>query len=170
MTRTNRERITFFFGLRIRLALSLTTVYLSPDSMDLMWLEVVAMSLVGDTNSVGFDHINRNPPVLIRTPKLTRFEPAQYWGGGPPGNSVVLNPFFVVLSFFLPSPALVTSRLVYLFSCLCSLVSVLLSLFSCLLSLSSKVAKARQRLGRKPPFVEAWEAIQLWVFGCNQNS
>ena len=44
--------------------------------------------------SVGFDHINRNPPVLIRTPKLTRFEPAQYWGGGPPGNSVVLNPFF----------------------------------------------------------------------------
>ncbi len=40
----------------------------------------------------GFDHINRNPPVLIRTPKLTRFEPAQYWGGGPPGNSVVLNP------------------------------------------------------------------------------
>ena len=42
---------------------------------------------------VGFDHINRNAPVLIRTPKLTRFEPAQYWGGGPPGNSVVLNPF-----------------------------------------------------------------------------
>jgi hypothetical protein len=42
----------------------------------------------------GFDHINRNPPVLIRTPKLTRFEPAQYWGGGPPGNSVVLNPAF----------------------------------------------------------------------------
>jgi hypothetical protein len=45
-------------------------------------------------NSFGFDHINRNAPVLIRTPKLTRFEPAQYWGGGPPGNSVVLNPFF----------------------------------------------------------------------------
>ena len=43
---------------------------------------------------LGFDHINRNAPVLIRTPKLTRFEPAQYWGGGPPGNSVVLNPFF----------------------------------------------------------------------------
>ena len=42
----------------------------------------------------GFDHINRNAPVLIRTPKLTRFEPAQYWGGGPPGNSVVLNPSF----------------------------------------------------------------------------
>jgi hypothetical protein len=42
--------------------------------------------------AVGFDHINRNAPVLIRTPKLTRFEPAQYWGGGPPGNSVVLNP------------------------------------------------------------------------------
>ena len=47
---------------------------------------------------IGFDHINRNPPVLIRTPKLTRFEPAQYWGGGPPGNSVVLNPLFF-LSF-----------------------------------------------------------------------
>jgi hypothetical protein len=47
---------------------------------------------------VGFDHINRNPPVLIRTPKLTRFEPAQYWGGGPPGNSVVLNPFFSISS------------------------------------------------------------------------
>ena len=29
----------------------------------------------------GFDHINRNAPVLIWTPKLTRFEPAQYWGG-----------------------------------------------------------------------------------------
>ena len=43
----------------------------------------------------GFDHINRNAPVLIRTPKLTRFEPAQYWGGGPPGNSVVLNPLFL---------------------------------------------------------------------------
>ena len=25
---------------------------------------------------IGFDHINRNTPVLIRTPKLTRFEPA----------------------------------------------------------------------------------------------
>ena len=43
----------------------------------------------------GFDHINRNAPVLIRTPKLTRFEPAKYWGGGPPGNSVVLNPMFL---------------------------------------------------------------------------
>jgi hypothetical protein len=52
-------------------------------------------------NSDGFDHINRNAPVLIRTPKLTRFEPAQYWGGGPPGNSVVLNPFFLFrLSFW----------------------------------------------------------------------
>ena len=49
---------------------------------------------------LGFDHINRNPPVIIRTPKLTRFEPAQYWGGGPPGNSVVLNPFFFLLLFF----------------------------------------------------------------------
>ena len=46
-------------------------------------------------SSVGFDHINRNPPVPIRTPKLTRFEPAQYWGGGPPGNSVVLNPILL---------------------------------------------------------------------------
>jgi len=45
-------------------------------------------------SAFGFDHINRNAPVLIRTPKLTRFEPAQYWGGGPPGNSVVLNPLF----------------------------------------------------------------------------
>ena len=35
---------------------------------------------------------------LIRTPKLTRFEPAQYWGGGPPGNSVVLNPFFLLIT------------------------------------------------------------------------
>ena len=26
--------------------------------------------------AVGFDHINRNAPVLIRTPKLTQFEPA----------------------------------------------------------------------------------------------
>ena len=43
----------------------------------------------------GFDHINRNAPVLIRTPKLTRFELAQYWGGGPPGNSVMLNPIFL---------------------------------------------------------------------------
>ena len=41
----------------------------------------------------GYDHINCNPPVLIRTPKLTQFEPAQYWGGGPPGNSAVLYPF-----------------------------------------------------------------------------
>jgi hypothetical protein len=49
---------------------------------------------------LGFDHINRNAPVLIRTPKLTRFEPAQYWGGGPPGNSVVLNPFFCLGGFF----------------------------------------------------------------------
>ena len=50
---------------------------------------------------IGFDHIDRNPPVLIRTPKLTRSEPAQYWGGGPPGNSVVLNPFFPQHKFFL---------------------------------------------------------------------
>ena len=42
----------------------------------------------------GFDHINCNAPVLIRTPKLTRFEPAQYSGAGPSGNSVVLNPSF----------------------------------------------------------------------------
>jgi hypothetical protein len=42
----------------------------------------------------GYDHIKINPPVLIRTPKLTVFEPAKYWGGGPPGNSVVLNPLF----------------------------------------------------------------------------
>ena len=30
-----------------------------------------------------------------------RFEPAQYWGGGPPGNSVVLNPIL----FFFSRPA-----------------------------------------------------------------
>ena len=53
----------------------------------------------------GFDHIDRNAPVLIRTPKLTRFEPAQYWGGGPPGNSVVLNPLFFFPCFpSYPSP------------------------------------------------------------------
>ncbi len=50
--------------------------------------------------SFGYDHINCNPPVLIRTPKLTQFEPAQYWGGGPPGNSVVLYPSFIDLFFF----------------------------------------------------------------------
>ena len=48
-------------------------------------------------SSIGFDHISRNAPVLIRTPKLKRLEPAQYWGGGPPGNSVVLNPFYSFL-------------------------------------------------------------------------
>jgi hypothetical protein len=53
-----------------------------------------------ETLFIGFDHINRNAPVLIRTPKLTRFEPAQYWGGGPPGNSVVLNPLFCFGGFF----------------------------------------------------------------------
>ena len=50
-------------------------------------------------NLTGYDHINCNPPVLIRTPKLTQFEPAQYWGGGPPGNSAVLYQFF--FAFFL---------------------------------------------------------------------
>ena len=49
-------------------------------------------------DNLGYDHINCNPPVLIRTPKLTQFEPAQYWGGGPPGNSAVLYPSF--LAFF----------------------------------------------------------------------
>ena len=47
----------------------------------------------------GYDHINCNPPVLIRTPKLTQFEPAQYWGGGPPGNSAVLYPPFFFFFF-----------------------------------------------------------------------
>jgi hypothetical protein len=61
---------------------------------------------------VGFDHINRNPPVIIRTPKLTRFEPAQYWGGGPPGNSVVLNPFFLL-------PALAVCAYCVLAVCAC---------------------------------------------------
>jgi hypothetical protein len=41
----------------------------------------------------GYDHINRNAPVLVRSRNLTRFEPAQYWGG-PPGNGVELCPFF----------------------------------------------------------------------------
>jgi hypothetical protein len=53
--------------------------------------------------SDGFNHLNRTAPVLIRTPKLTRFERAQFWGGGPEiggppnqklgttRNSVVLN-------------------------------------------------------------------------------
>ena len=63
------------------------------------WLGVEGI-VVGFCSRVGFDHINRNAPVLIRTPKLTRFEPAQYWGGGPPGNSVVLNPFFFFFSSF----------------------------------------------------------------------
>ena len=48
-------------------------------------------------NTFGYDHINCNPPVLIRTPKLTQFEPAQYWGGGPPGNSAVLYPYFFII-------------------------------------------------------------------------
>ena len=67
----------------------------------------------------GFDHINRNAPVLIRTPKLTRFEPAQYWGGGPPGNSVVLNPFlllifpFILMQFSLFSHFLIVFGLRY---------------------------------------------------------
>ena len=72
------------------------------------WIKLKKCKLVGLTRLhsfyFGFDHINRNAPVLIRTPKLTRFEPAQYWGGGPPGNSVVLNPiffdFFREISFF----------------------------------------------------------------------
>ena len=51
------------------------------------FVSIFFISLIGRTNGnvLGFDHINRNAPVLIRTPKLTRFEPAQYWGGGPPG-------------------------------------------------------------------------------------
>ena len=44
------------------------------------------------TQVVGYDHITYNAPDPIRTPKLTCVEPAQYWGGGPPGNSVVLYP------------------------------------------------------------------------------
>ena len=71
----------------------------------------------GATSYFGFDHINRNAPVLIRTPKLTRFEPAQYWGGGPPGNSVVLNPFLPFFAgFFFLEVVVGVSQLV--FSCL----------------------------------------------------
>ena len=50
---------------------------------------------------VGYDHITYNAPDPIRTPKLTCVEPAQYWGGGPPGNSVVLYPLFVFCDFWL---------------------------------------------------------------------
>ena len=68
------------------------------------WKKLKKCKLVGLTRLrsfyFGFDHINRNAPVLIRTPKLTRFEPAQYWGGGPPGNSVVLNPFFTIFLYY----------------------------------------------------------------------
>ena len=66
-----------------------------------------------DLEVVGFDHINRNPPVLIRTPKLTRFEPAQYWGGGPPGNSVVLNPFLSNFAVGCHSPESIKNSLVF---------------------------------------------------------
>ena len=48
---------------------------------------------INQNKDIGFDHINGNTPVLVRSPKLTPFELAQYWGGRPPGNSVVLNPF-----------------------------------------------------------------------------
>ena len=34
----------------------------------------------------GFDHINRNAPVLIRTPKLTRFDPLSTGVGDHPGT------------------------------------------------------------------------------------
>ena len=46
----------------------------------------------------GYDHITFNAPDPIRTPKLKDVEPAQYWGGGPPGNSVVLYPLFFFLN------------------------------------------------------------------------
>ncbi len=61
----------------------------------------------------GYDHINCNPPVLIRTPKLTQFEPAQYWGGGPPGNSAVLYPPHFFLFFFLEFVGWRTERRTY---------------------------------------------------------
>ena len=61
------------------------------------WVWLCGTCSGGFPSPFGFDHINRNAPVLIRTPKLTRFEPAQYWGGGPPGNSVVLNPLFFLV-------------------------------------------------------------------------
>ena len=69
------------------------------------FLTETSSKMISDKNKMFFRcfasmqkcNINRNAPVLIRTPKLTRFEPAQYWGGGPPGNSVVLNPFFEIL-------------------------------------------------------------------------
>ena len=44
--------------------------------------ETTCDTFCSGAHDFGFDHINRNAPVLIRTPKLTRFEPAQYCGGG----------------------------------------------------------------------------------------
>ena len=49
-------------------------------------------------NAYGYDHITFNAPDPIRTPKLKDVEPAQYWGGGPPGNSVVLYPLLFLLT------------------------------------------------------------------------
>ena len=44
--------------------------------------------------SIRFDQINRNTTVFVRSQKLTCFDLAQYYGGKPTGNSVVLNPFY----------------------------------------------------------------------------
>ena len=59
------------------------------------YLQSVGYKTRAVTIYIGYDHINRNAPVLVRSRKLTRFELAQYWGGGPPGNSVVLYPFYI---------------------------------------------------------------------------
>ena len=54
-----------------------TKMMCSEMSMQCWWVCLDGgMSMKGEVVTVGFDHINRNPPVLIRTPKLTRFEPA----------------------------------------------------------------------------------------------
>ena len=92
-----------------------------------VWCVCVSL-VISHADTYGFDHINRNAPVLIRTPKLTRFEPAQYWGGGPPGNSVVLNPSFwllfsivlfgVLLLVFLLWDSAMMSLIVIMFACL----------------------------------------------------
>ena len=112
----------------------------------------------------GFDHINRNPPVLIRTPKLTRFEPAQYWGGGPPGNSVVLNPFFFLLKPFF-----------FLSVCPCSLYALCATLIwdcspvrrkrvclSCV-SICGRVVKAL-RSGRSQLCWRGFESHRMYTF------
>ncbi len=57
------------------------------------WLSLISRTSVV---SLGHDHTSHKAPDPIRTPKLNWLGPAQYWGGGPPGNSVVLCPFLLL--------------------------------------------------------------------------